>query len=110
MITRMDQTINFGKYTGQDIGTILINDPSYVGWLCYATDILNFPDEIYHQVFSQIKLHAKNFFAQDQLVKFLHENPNVKVAIIITPYFNDVSDEISKKIDDLLLTKKTNPR
>ena len=72
MITRMDQTINFGKYTGQDIGTILINDPSYVGWLCYATDILNFPDEIYHQVFSQIKLHAKNFFAQDQLVKFLH--------------------------------------
>ena len=76
MITRMDQTIAFGKYTGQDIGTILINDPSYVGWLCYATDILNFPDEIYHQVFSQIKLHAKNFFAQDQLVKFLHENPN----------------------------------
>jgi len=101
MITRMDQAINFGKYSGQEIGNILINDPSYVGWLCYATDRINFPDEIYHQIFSYIKQHAMNFYGQDQLIKFLSESPNTKVAIIITQYFNAVSDDISKKIKDL---------
>ncbi len=105
MITRIDQTINFGKYSGQLVSDILINDPSYVGWLCYATDKIQFSDEIYHQIFSLIKLHAKNFFAQDQLIKFLEENPNDKIAIIITHYFNEVSDEIYNKIEISLRTK-----
>ncbi|MGI9190527.1 MAG: hypothetical protein ACR2IL_00290 [Chitinophagaceae bacterium] len=94
----LNDIIEFGKHKGKTINEILLLDPAYIGWLCYATDSVLFSREDYDYIFKYLFENHSSFYSDFKVIEWSENNPSNYIAELIEKYGKLVELQIQSEI------------